>query len=80
MVKNLAQQKEQLSQQILVNSKTFRSKKKRTRHKMRRIQSKNHKIGTYKVNKYHYCVLMIMMFVLDYGVHTLAFFRNNLKK
>ena len=27
MVKNLAQQKEQLSQQILVNSKTFRSKK-----------------------------------------------------
>ena len=55
-------------------------KKKWTRHKMRRIQSKKHKIGTYKVNKYHYCVLMIMMFVLDYGVHTLAFFRNNLKK
>ena len=55
--------------------------KKWTRHKMKRIQSyKKHKIGTNKVNKYDYCVLMIMIFVLDYGVHTFASFYNNLRK
>ena len=29
------------------------------KHKMRRIQSKKHKIGTYDVKKYHYHVFMI---------------------
>ena len=34
-----------------MNSKTFYSTKKITRHKIRRIQSKKHKIGTDEVNK-----------------------------
>ena len=29
------------------------------RHKIKRIQSKAHKIGTYKINKHHYRLLMI---------------------
>ena len=34
------------------------------RHKIRRIQSKKHKIGTYELTKYHYHVLMISNFFL----------------
>ena len=33
--------------------------KKVVRHKMKRIQSKKHKIGTYEIKKYRYRVLMI---------------------
>ena len=33
--------------------------KKVVRHKMRRFQSKKHKLGTYESSKYHYHVLMI---------------------
>ena len=33
--------------------------KKIMRHKMKRIQAKNHKIETYEIDKYHYHVLMI---------------------
>ena len=32
--------------------------KKVLKHKMRRIQGKKHKMGTYKINKYNYRVLM----------------------
>ena len=32
--------------------------KKTIRHKMKRIQSKNHKLGTYEIKKYRYLVLM----------------------
>ena len=32
--------------------------KKIIRHKMKRIQSKNHKLGTYEIKKYRYLVLM----------------------
>ena len=37
---------------ILLNKKIIR-------HKMKRIQSKKHKIGTYEVNKISLCVLII---------------------
>ena len=80
MIKNLAQQKEQMLQQILVNSKTFCSTKNEQDTKWKEFKVKKHKIGTNKVNKYDYCVLMIMIFVLDYGVHTFASFYNNLRK
>ena len=33
--------------------------KKVVRHKMKKIQSKKHKIGTYEINKISFCVLMI---------------------
>ena len=32
--------------------------KKVLRHKMKRIQSKKHKLGTYEIKKYRYLVLM----------------------
>ena len=56
--------------------------KKIIRHKMKRIQTKKHKIGTYEIEKYHYHVLMIRD-MLDDGIHTLAYFHkdcNNRKK
>ena len=56
--------------------------KKIIRHKMKRIQTKKHKIGTYEIEKYPYHVLMIRD-MLDDGIHTLAYFHkdcNNRKK
>ena len=43
--------------------------KKVIRHKMKRIQSKFHKIGTYDV-----CKISLSCYVLDHGVNTLAYF------
>ena len=51
-----------------------------TKHKMRRIQSKKHKIGTYEINKILSSCFDDKRFVLDDGVHTLAFFHKNLRK
>ena len=50
-----------------------------TKHKMRRIQSKKHKIGTYEINKILSSCFDDKRFVLDDGVHTLAFFHKNLR-
>ena len=47
--------------------------KKVVRHKMKRIQSKKHKIGTYEVNKISLLCFDDKRFVLDYGIHTLAY-------
>ena len=54
--------------------------KKITRHKIRRIQSKKHKIGTYKINKISLSCFDDKRFVLDDGVHTLAYFYKDCKK
>ena len=50
-----------------------------TKHKMRRIQSKKHKIGTYEINKILSSFFDDKRFVLDDGVYTLAFFHKNLR-
>ena len=47
---------------------------------MRRIQSKKHKIGTYEVNKISLSCFDYKRFVLDDGVHTLAYFHKDCKK
>ena len=49
-------------------------------HKMRRIQSKKYKIGTYKVNKILLSCFDDKRFVLDDGIHTFAYFHKNLRK
>ena len=54
--------------------------KKIMRHKMRRIQAKKHKIGTYEIDKISLSCFDDKRFVLDDGIHTLAYFHNNLKK
>ena len=47
---------------------------------MRRIQSKKHKIGTYEINKISLSCFDDKRFVLDDGIHTLAYFHKDLKK
>ena len=54
--------------------------KKITRHKMKRIQSKKHKIGTYEMNKISLSCFDGKRFVLDDGIHTLACFHKELQK
>ena len=48
--------------------------KKIIRHKMRRIQSKKHKMGTYEINKISLSCFDDKRFVLNDGIHTLADF------
>ena len=52
--------------------------KKIIRHKMRRIQGKKHKMGTYEINKISLSVFGDKRFVLNDGIHTLAYFHKDL--
>ena len=54
--------------------------KKILRHKMTRIQGKNHKMGTYEMNKISLSVFDGKRFVSNDGIHTLAYFHKDLKK
>ena len=51
--------------------------KKVIRHKMKRIQAKRHKIGTYENNKISLSGFDDKRQVLDDGVHTLAYFHKD---
>ena len=53
--------------------------KKIIRHKMRRIQGKKHKMGTYEINKISLSVFDDKRFVLNNGIHALAYFHKNIK-
>ena len=53
--------------------------KKIMRHKMKRIQSKKHKIGAYEIDKISLPCFDNKRFVLDDGIHTLAYFHEDLK-
>ena len=46
---------------------------------MRRIQGKKHKMRTYEINKISLSVFDDKRFVLDDGIHTLAYFHKDLK-
>ena len=50
------------------------------RHKMRRIQSKKHKLGTYEINKISLSCFDDKRFVSDNKIHLLAYFHKDLKK
>ena len=54
--------------------------KKIMRHKMRRIQAKKHKIGTYEIDKISLSCFDDKRFVLNDGIHTLSYFHKDLKK
>ena len=54
--------------------------KKVVRHKMKRIQSKKHKLGTYEINKIPLSCFDDKRFVLNDGIHTLAYSHKNLRK
>ena len=47
---------------------------------MKKIQSKKHKTGTYEINKISLSCFHDKRFVLDNGIHTLAYFHKDLKK
>ena len=54
--------------------------KKVIRHKMKRIQAKKHKIGTYEIDKIFLSSLDDKRYVLDDGVNTLTYFHKDCKK
>ena len=54
--------------------------KKIIRHKMKRIQAKKHKIGTYEIDKISLSCFDDKRQVLDDGVHTLAYFHKDSHK
>ena len=51
--------------------------KKIIRHKMKRIQAKKHKIGTYEIDKISSSCFDDKRYVLDDGIHTLAYFHKD---
>ena len=55
-------------------------KKKIIRHKMKRMQAKKHKRGTYEIDKISLSCFNDKRFVLDDKVHTLAFFHKDCNK
>ena len=54
--------------------------KKVIRHKMKRMQAKKHKIGTYEIDKISLSCFVDKRFVLDDGVNTLAYFHKDCNK
>ena len=52
--------------------------KKIIRHKMRRIQGKKHKMRTYEINKISLSIFDDKRFVVDDGIHTLAYFHKDI--
>ena len=54
--------------------------KKIMRHKMRKVQAKNHKLGTYENNKISLSCFGDKIFVLKDDIHTLAYFEKDFKK
>ena len=47
------------------------------RHKMRRIQSKKNKLGSYEIDKISLSCFDDKRYVLDDGIHTLAYFHKD---
>ena len=54
--------------------------KKVIRHKMKRIQAKKHKIGTYEIDKISLSCFDDKRYVLDDGVNTLGYFHKDCNK
>ena len=76
MIKNVIQQKEWVLQRSLIYSKILYLKK-IIRHKMRRIQSKKHELGTYGNDKISLSCFDYKWYVLDGGIYTLSYFHKN---
>ena len=59
------------------NVKDVLFNKKIIRHKMKRNQSKKHKIGRYEIDKISLSCFDDKRYALDGGTHTLSFFHEN---
>ena len=55
---------------VLLNEKIIR-------HKTKRMQSKKQKLGTYEIDKISLSCFDDKRYVLDDGIHTLAYFHKN---
>ena len=55
---------------VLLNEKTIR-------HKMKRIQSKKHKLGTYEIDKISLSCFDDKRYVSDDGIRTLSYFHKD---
>ena len=64
-------------QLCLINSKIFYLIKKIIRNKMKRIQSKKHKLGTYEIDKISLSCFDDKRYVLDDRIYTLSYFHRN---
>ena len=53
---------------------------KNIRHKMKRIQSKKHKLGIYEIEKISLSCFDNKRYVLDDGIHTLAYFHKDVSQ
>ena len=53
--------------------------KKMIRHKMKRIQSKLHKIGSYDVCKIYLTCFEDKRYILDDGINSLAYFHEHIR-
>ena len=51
--------------------------KKIIRHKMKRIQSKKYKLGTYEIDKIYLSCFDDKIYVLDEGIYALSYFHKN---
>ena len=58
-------------------SKDILFNKKIIRHKMKRIQSKKHKLGRYEIDKVSLSCFDDQRYVLDDGIYTLSYFYKN---
>ena len=62
------------------NFKDVLFNKKIIRHKIKRIQSKQHKLGTYEIDRISLSCFDDKRYVSDDGIHTLSYFyKNNVK-
>ena len=61
----------------LINSKMFYLIKEIIKQKMKRIQAKGHKIGTYEIDKLSLSCFDDKRFIWDDGIHTLAYFHKD---
>ena len=77
MVKNIIQQMEKLLELNLIILNMFYLIKKIIRQKMKRIQSKKHKLGVYEIDKISLLCFDDKRYVLDDGIHTLSYFHKN---
>ena len=67
---------------VAIEFKKFKNtlfNKKIMRHQMRRIQAKNHKLGTYEINKISLSCFDDKRSISKDGIHTLACFHKDLK-
>ena len=78
MIKKIKKQKE-LTKMLLKTYVDVLSNKKIIRDKMKRIQSKLHKIGTYEVCKISLSCFDYKKYILDDGINSLAYFHKDVR-